>query len=440
MRIADHLGKLSWTLGDKALFLMYGFGVRLWQISLLPRSEFGLYGHLEVWHALIFTLSEGLALTALIKFGVEEEQRGSVNRQTGLLHLATCIGASLLMASIFLLFPAVPQFFGEPRLSDVALYLPLYVLVTIPRSYCLKFLLRDLQMRALFFVNLTWFATMATATAIFELTSGLRTFEDLALVHMVGALVSSLHLLWVTREQLVFRSKVQVNFKAILRFGRNQAGSMGLLSVGNMLDRLIIQKFFGTDGVGLYATAHTFFRAFDALRDGMLGLVYPGAVQLIARNDADVIRTFLGKAISFYLLVNVALFTALQIGLADFIIVGLLPEQYHSAAGLFKVLIIVALIHPFWVSWTYAMARGDTDKLLRFTIVATFAHLTTSWLVGMSMIQMLMPVPTIAMHLVLNILGFAYLRRHVHLTQYDLTRAVPDSLRYVKKLVERLRP
>ena len=439
MRIADHLGKLSWTLGDKALFLVYGFVVRLWQISLLPRAEFGLYGHLEVWHALIFTLSEGLALTAMIKFGVDEEQRGSVNKQTGLLHLATCIGASLLLASLFLLFPAVPQFFGEPRLSDVALYLPVYVLVTIPRSYCLKFLYRDLQMRELFFVNLTWFATMAGGTLVLELTRGLRSFEDLALVHIFGAIVSSLHLLWVTREQLVFRSRVKANFRSILRFGVNQAGSVGLASVGNMLDRLIIQKFFGTDGVGLYATAHTFFRAFDALRDGMTGVIYPGAVKLIARNDAEVIRSFMGKAISFYLLVNVALFAALQLGLADLIIIGLLPAQYHSAAVLFKVLIIVALIHPFSVTLTYMIARGDTDKLLRFTIVATFAHLSTSWLVGMSMIQELMPLPTIVLHLILNILSFAYIRNYVRLTRHDLTRALPDSLRYLKQLVERPR-
>ena len=76
---------------------------------------------------------------------------------------------------------------------------------------------------------------------------------------------------------------------------------------------------------------------------------------------------------------------------------------------------------------------------MRITAFTTIVHLATSWLVGVSLVEELMPLPTIMFHLVLNILGFVYMRRYVKLSMPELLRAVPDSINYAKNFLQRRR-
>ncbi len=434
MRIADHLAKISWTLADKLLFLLYGFFVRLWQISLLPTEEFGLFGHLEVWHVLILTISDGLALQGLIKFGVRAEDRAKVNFMSLILHAGFCLGMSLLLFGLFWGLPAVAEFFNEPRLSIVAVYLPLYVVLSIPRTFCLKLLYRDVQMRAIFSVNLVWFGTMAGLTGYLAATNSLTSFEDLAGIHIIGMAVSSLHMMLITRSQLNFGRAGGLSWQEFWTFGRNTAATVGVNNATLFVEQLIVQKFFGTQIVGIYQAAKTLFRSFDALRDALVGLVFPGAVRLVAERDRDKLHAFLSKAISFYLVVAVVAVALLEFGMAELIITSFLPIKYHSAISLFRLLLVAALFQPIYIGVAFMVARGDTLLLLRFVLICAAVSLGSTLLVGMTGIFQLVPLGSVLYFAVLAALTFRYTARFGGLCFSDLLRAIPDSLDFLRRM------
>ena len=61
MRIQDHIGKITWTVLDKGLFITYGM-IRMLQVSRMQPSEFGLFALLDALVLTIGTLSDNFSI------------------------------------------------------------------------------------------------------------------------------------------------------------------------------------------------------------------------------------------------------------------------------------------------------------------------------------------------------------------------------------------
>lgn len=96
MRIQDHIGMISWSLLDKALFIFYGF-IFILVINYATPIEYGLYSLLVAIHSWIFTISDSFALQSLIQFGMRQENRKKVNLIGLSNHTVITIGSSLLV-------------------------------------------------------------------------------------------------------------------------------------------------------------------------------------------------------------------------------------------------------------------------------------------------------------------------------------------------------
>jgi len=143
MRVQENIGKISWSFADKFLFLIYGF-VSLFQMKAMVLSEWGLFSLLIGLNTWIFVVSDSLALTSIIQFGVVPQNRGKVNLISLIFHISIAVGSSL----IFYLFRnELSTFFKEPRIYEVCLHLPLLSLIMIPRTYCLKFIYREYMLK-----------------------------------------------------------------------------------------------------------------------------------------------------------------------------------------------------------------------------------------------------------------------------------------------------
>ncbi|HET7152828.1 MAG TPA: hypothetical protein VFJ29_03610, partial [Candidatus Kapabacteria bacterium] len=69
MRLSDHLSKVTWSFADKFLYLVYGF-VRLLQINAMAKEEFGVFTIFDAAFIILYTMSDGYILQAVVKFGV----------------------------------------------------------------------------------------------------------------------------------------------------------------------------------------------------------------------------------------------------------------------------------------------------------------------------------------------------------------------------------
>ena len=135
MRLSDHLSKATWSFADKALYAGYGL-VSILQIHALLKVELGVYAFFGTTFTILFTLSDGFILQSVVKYGVDEERRGEVLTITLLAHSVYLLFASLVIVAIR---TPLSELFNEPRYVDVLTAMPMLCLLTIPRTYGLKF-------------------------------------------------------------------------------------------------------------------------------------------------------------------------------------------------------------------------------------------------------------------------------------------------------------
>lgn len=437
VRIQDHLGKISWTLADKALYLLYGF-VNIAQNNALPTWELGLYTVCNALQTFIFAVSDGFILQSLIIFGADARARGSVNRFVVLWHCVLTLGASALLLALQAPFAAA---LNEPRLTQVALFLPLFCALAIPRTLCLKYLIRDVQARAIFAVNAVWIGVMTALTA-FALPNGLLDrFEAMFAIAAAGMGASSLAALWITRKQLTFRVERRLSWRELWRAGAYQGAASMMGNVARHLDVTMIQYFFGAATVGVYQSAKTLFRFFDEGFSAVTSLVYPATVRFVYERRYDELIAMLSKMLSFSLFATLALVALAELGAAEFAIGLLLSPKYAAAAGYFRLLAAAAPALPFIALVPVLIALGEMRRLLAYIALALAAGATALALAGAGGFSALAPLGVVAYSFTLAALTFSFFRARFPFPLRLLWRVAPDAVDFARRrFAQRKRP
>ena len=139
MRIQDHIGKITWTMMDKGLFMVYGL-VRLYQVSLMDPSEFGLFALLDAIIIAISTLTDSFALNGIVKYGSRTPERAKFNALIALSHIGI---SSILCGIIYASRFQLAKLFNEQGIIAMAENVPILMILTLPRLFFIKFLLRE---------------------------------------------------------------------------------------------------------------------------------------------------------------------------------------------------------------------------------------------------------------------------------------------------------
>lgn len=436
MRIQDYLGKITWTAVDKLLFILYGF-VTIVQIKVTnDTAAYGLFTMLTALQTWIFIVSDGSALQGIIQFGMDKGNRPKVNTISGVLHISVVMGFSVLIA---LLHSVLATMFNEPRIAQVALWLPVYCLLTIPRTFCLKLLLRDLQMKQIFWVNFSWFGTMSVLTLWLivngslsnPLTNSIDKFHLLSLIAFTGMLVSSVTAVVLSRGLLGFGMSGEIGYRNILGFGVPQALVGTINNSIRQLDILLLQYFFGVNAVGVYQAAKNLYRVFEIGIDAIYSLVYPAAVRLLSQNERAQFIALLSKAVSFVFVPYVLVVLILELKGTE-IVVGFLGSKYQAAAQQFNLLIMGALFLPFIPLSSVPMALQQSLTLLVQVIVSAAVGICVLIWVGIINDNSLFPLGIVAYSFSLSVLLILYSYKTLGLTPVHFLRAVPDSINFIK--------
>src|SRR5437773_1464576 len=116
VKFSEHLGKGAWAFASRALPLVYAIALLLVARSI-PLAEFGTLSVFQSLFSMLFTFSDGFALQAIVKFGVEP----NVNMEE-LVTVTAALFASFISVSLTLLLifrEAVGSLLNIPQLADL---------------------------------------------------------------------------------------------------------------------------------------------------------------------------------------------------------------------------------------------------------------------------------------------------------------------------------
>ena len=428
MRIQDHLGKITWTMLDKGLFVGYGL-IRLLQVSKMEPSEFGLFALLDALVLAIATLSDSFSLQSIVKFGSNHTIRQKINS----LALISHVGLSMLVALIiyFLRFP-LSQSFNEPGLIHVGAMLPLLCFVTLPRIMAVKYLLRETNMRSVFFVNAAWFFSMGLLTIFFLQKQEQLLLQDMIVIAGTGSLAGSVLGISLALPHMKFTIPDLSSVKVFYRFGLYQVAWTMPATIMRQLDLYFVQFFFGATVVGIFQSAKTLFRFFESIINGISGLYYPALVRIHARNDKAAERAITSKIISFSMFAMICIVIALHLGIGEWMITTFLSEKYAHAYKHFALLMNSAIILPMTITAIVYIVHDAMNKLLFNAIVSCIVGIIISIFIGLSGHEQLVAFGTIAYTVTFSILGIRYAMSEGLFKPSDFFRAIPDTIAFVK--------
>ncbi len=429
MRVQDHIGLISWSLADKALFILYGFVLIVIMNYTVP-AEFGLYSLLIGLLTWIFTISDSFSLQSLIQFGMKESSRGKVNLIALCSHIALTLGISLI---VFLLRYPLSDLFSEPRILDIAAFLPVLSLAFIPRTYGQKIIYRIQNMFYLFLTNLTFFGVM-TVLIFFKIsTANFLAFNDLAYIYLTGSIASSLVALVLIRKELRFTTTGEIGWRKVYSFSWKMTVSNLMYSLPRQLDIFFVKIFFSLNEVGLYAAAKSIFRVFDEALAAANGIIYPSAVKLSEQKKLKDFSYLATKALSFLFVFFLFSVVVLNFGLADILFNWLLPERYVQSLSYFKILLFAAIFLPFQMLFLFIIAKNRLNTILSYYSIGVTVFIVTILFIGFAGLKNLIPLGLVLYYGVMGIIAYIDSLRNINLNSKDLFKSIYDTKEFLSK-------
>ncbi len=367
-----------WAFASRGLPVPYAFVLILVARSLAP-AEFGVLSVFQTHFTILFTFSDGFALQAIVKFGVEPEVHlEELVTVTTLLFIAF-LGSALVVLLLF------PTFFSRllniPELVELIPYLAIFAIFTMPRVILSKVLQSKFLMKQIFFVDFANFG-VATIVLFILLTMGkIHSAGSVIHITMLSGLLSSLVAIVLTRSHLRYRISYSKRMLArISEFVRYQA-AMGVVSTAQQnFDVLIVSSFTGAIGVGIYSGAKMLFRGFDVVRETMTLFVFPATSKYHSRNELGTLRTIVEKSVSFLIIALIPIAFILAVG-APVIFHTLYGFKYDASIPVFRVLLLAVLFYPiqmvFGVTMTGMGKIKEAFRMFTITLIVNVILATT---------------------------------------------------------------
>lgn len=427
MKIKDHIDKISWSFLDKFIMILFGL-FTLFQLRYLLPSEYAFYAALLNINNWILMATDGFALQGLIQFGHKNKE--AVNK-IGL--VTAFVFSGILSLIIYLSRDLFGYIADSDSYSSALTYLPLSVLLTIPKNYIVKIFYRELKFNLVFYLNLIFFGSQVVATFYFLDLYDKLDFNLMLYIYISGAFISGVIALLMSLKYLKFKSDSSISLKQYVSFGFTVSQQSILNSIPKVYDLFIVSHFFGPAGAGIYQSAKTLYRSFDEAASAAHGLIYPAAVKLISYKDNIGLKSMLTKAISMMLIVFVLLIVMLNLGLTSFIINGFGLDKYLSAINIFNIMILSALFVPLVLITPVMNAMEYHKKVLKYVFISVVLSLITFVIIGKTLSLEYMGLGLLMYNFVLGLMGYIFMQNKIGLKYSDLFRSVFDIKNYLTK-------
>jgi O-antigen/teichoic acid export membrane protein len=430
MKIEEHIGKITWSFLDKMIFIMYGL-ITLLQMRFLQADDLAMYAMLIAVNTWIYIVTDTFSLSIIIQYGMKETNRRKANTIALIFHIGIVMGISLL---IYLLHEPISSLFEIERGKEMFSALPILSLLMLPRTYALKFLYRDFRFNQVFWINFFFMGTMAAVT-FYYISEGNLDFSKMMNLYYAGAILSSAYGVIIARKNFEFGFSGDLTLRQVFRFvipATIQSATNALIKT---LDVYVIKFAFRMETVAVYVAAKTLFRVFDEAGNASLGLIYPSAVKQINNNNKQALSDLITKAVSFMLMVFIAMIIILELGFAEFLVKLFLPERFFNAISMFQLMLLAALAIPFIILSSLINASGKPERVLYSALISMVIALAIFSGIAYTGNEQLIPLMLVAYYLSFGLLCYLYVKKHFGFPVKMLFRAIPDSLYFIRKKI-----
>jgi O-antigen/teichoic acid export membrane protein len=349
------------------LYLLIGLAF-IFPQKVIGESNWGSYTIVQALLTSIYMLSDGLALQAMVNFGMEGTHRSQAMTFSAIAHTVFILGCT---AIIYFGRDMMAGLWNKPDLVPVLALFPLVSLGFLLRNYFLKVSQLHIDTRATFLIDLAWIGSTVILIVYGWRNGTLVTAEDMMVISAISSGASSLTGLLLLGGRVRFtRSIDRTEARQMLRFGMTQFGSAATLVMQTTGDTLILGRFVTTAAIGNYDAAKKIFRGFEALRDAGALFVYPAVARLkVQGRDAEMVR-LVEKMIGFMLIVILPIVLLVWIGPTDQLFALVYKGKYQDAPVIFRLLSLAALAIPFSMNMNVLNGLGEVRTSFRVTLTA----------------------------------------------------------------------
>jgi O-antigen/teichoic acid export membrane protein len=437
LKFSAHINKGAWAFASRALPLVYAVALILVARSF-PPSEFGVLAVFQTLFTILFTFSDGFALQAIVKFGVEPDTKlEELVTVTTVLFFAF-LGSALILVS---LFPAVVgSLLHIPELEGLIPYLVALAILTTPRVVFSKVLQSRFRMKEIFFVDFANFGLASILIYILLPMGRIHDAQDVIRITVLTGAASSIVAIILVRPYIAFRFRYsRAMLGRISEFVRYQA-AMGLTStLQQNLDTLLVSSFMGAAGAGIYSGAKMLFRGFDIVRETMTLFVFPASSKYYSRGDIPTLRTILEKSVSFLYLLLVPVAVVLLLG-SPLIFHTIYGAKYDGSIPIFRILVLAAIFFPIQMVFNVTMTgMGKIREAFRMFAVTLIVNAVLA-ITLLSITRALegAAIAFLVATFVQTIQLFVFIRRHVGFDTNQLwRRGFSDTMSFARGLARK---
>jgi stage V sporulation protein B len=432
VNLSENLDKGIWTVADKTLLLLYGFGVIVLVVNVLPPKEWGAFSLFQAIFLILCVLADSIFLQPMVKFAAEHEAEvphilaGGFN-----LYTTTMIAIGVIIS---LMASSLANVFSSKELGEMLVFLPLFVALSIFRNVGIRYLQIDLRINAIFWVDLAFFGSVLILTVLAGALGMFHTAMDFMFLNIIGATLSSIVAIFFCSKAFFSMPLLRVpknEYGRMLSFAKYQAGTSALLTLQQWSDVLIVGVFFNLSEVAVYNTAKTVYRFLDAVREGATLLVVPMTSKLYTQRNFKGLSTLIEKLLfgSFALLVPMSF--VLAVG-APLLFQILYRGNYNASAVVFQIMILSGFTLPLSLIGTNALiGMGKTKDLFLTTLGAVIIFFITSYIFVPRMASKGEALAVFISFTLLAFLQFFAMRKELGLSAKGIWRRSHDARQFV---------
>ncbi len=430
MRLTEHLNKISWSIADKSTYVLYGIAT----IAILRVTndiEFGIFTLFNSLHNLILNISDSFALQSILQFSAFEEEKPRINLIAIFNHI---IVVSVFVSLILIFSYPLADTLGEPKIIELSKALPILAMFSIPRYFCNRIMYRELKIFRLFLTNLVYFGTMSGIIIYCIIYDIFLSYKSIIYITYIGAAAGTLVAILLTLSYWKFSLKGKTKYLDVIKFSFKYTITGIILPLPKYCDVFIVQYFFGTSIVGLYAPAKNIFRFVDEAINTVSSLIYAPSVKFIVKKDIKSLNSLLSKSISVMFVGFIILTILCFIGISDYFS-SFLPNKFSDSIPIFNFLMLASILLPITLLNTPINAIGKSEVIAKYVLISIIFWGLSFIVIGVyfnSYIN-LIPVPFIIFLLVLSILLFRYSKKHFDIKFIQLFRVIPDAIMFIKR-------
>jgi O-antigen/teichoic acid export membrane protein len=428
LKLREHLDKGIWAIADKGILLLYGFAVMVIVIGALPADEWGAFNVYQSIFLIICFIADSIFLQPMVKFASEHEAEVEEALGASFILYIACLAVCGLIC--FGMTNFLSTLLNSKVLATLLPLLPIALALHLFRNVGIRYLQVFYRIKHIFWIDLAFFGSIISIS-LYQASQGkLTTAEDFVKINIVGGTLSSIVAFLLAQKG--FRKMPLLNvpkdeYGKLLSFAKFQAGTSIMQQLMMWSDNLIISIYYSPAEVAIYATAKTFYRLFDAVREGATLLIVPVASRLHSGGDKKQLSHLVEQLLFLAFAVLIPMTLVLVLGSDKLMSIFKYDVKFPGVGSVFQILIMSGFVLPLsLVATNVLIGMGKAKGLFLSMMGGTIVFFGLNRILVPSMASTGAAIAVLASIAAIGIFSYASMRHELKISMAGVMRNAKD--------------